>query len=77
MSAPETAMRRVTAINNGTVIDHIPAGKALLVLKMLGLDAGLATPVSLGFGSKIGIGYIGTHLNACLFECHYLHPSWL
>ena len=47
MSAPETAMRRVTAINNGTVLDHIPAGKALLVLKMLGLDGEMATPVSL------------------------------
>jgi len=47
MPAPETAMRRVTAINNGTVLDHIPAGKALLVLKMLGLDGKMATPVSL------------------------------
>ena len=47
MSAPETSMRRVTAINNGTVIDHIPAGQALLVLKMLGLDGSNATPVSL------------------------------
>ncbi len=47
MSAPETSMRRVTAINNGTVIDHVPAGKALLVLKMLGLDGKMATPVSM------------------------------
>ena len=47
MSAPETAMRRVTAINNGTVIDHVPAGKALVVLKMLGLDGNMATPVSM------------------------------
>ena len=34
MSAGE--MRRVTAINNGTVIDHVPAGAALAVLQMLG-----------------------------------------
>ncbi|GIS41745.1 MAG: hypothetical protein Ct9H90mP14_2010 [Methanobacteriota archaeon] len=28
-------MRRVTAICNGTVVDHIPAGKALQVMQML------------------------------------------
>ena len=28
-------MRRVTAIRNGTVIDHIPAGHALQVIQML------------------------------------------
>ena len=33
----EANMRRVTAIKNGTVIDHVPAGKALSVLKMLGM----------------------------------------
>ena len=27
-------MRRVTAICNGTVVDHIPAGKALQVMQM-------------------------------------------
>ncbi|UEC43944.1 MAG: Aspartate carbamoyltransferase regulatory chain [Methanothrix sp.] len=29
---------RVTPIGNGTVIDHIPAGQALNVLKILGID---------------------------------------
>ena len=40
-------MRRVTAIKNGTVIDHIPAGKALSVLKMLGIGGDMSNPVSL------------------------------
>ena len=31
-------MRRVTAICNGTVIDHIPAGHALQVIRMLRID---------------------------------------
>ncbi|KUK45562.1 MAG: aspartate carbamoyltransferase regulatory subunit [Methanothrix sp.] len=35
----ETEMElRVTPIGNGTVIDHIPAGQALNVLKILGID---------------------------------------
>ena len=34
----EHSMRRVTAIRNGTVIDHIPQGHALTVLDMLGID---------------------------------------
>ncbi|HRW82909.1 MAG TPA: aspartate carbamoyltransferase regulatory subunit, partial [Methanothrix sp.] len=35
----ETEMKlRVTPIGNGTVIDHIPAGQALNVLKILGID---------------------------------------
>ncbi|MDP6906295.1 MAG: aspartate carbamoyltransferase regulatory subunit [Candidatus Thalassarchaeaceae archaeon] len=40
-------MRRVTAINNGTVIDHIPSGSAMGVLRMLGLDGGRSSPISL------------------------------
>ena len=40
-------MRRVTAINNGTVIDHIPAGAALSVLRMLGISDVRASPISL------------------------------
>ena len=40
-------MRRVTAINNGTVIDHIPAGSALSVLRMLGISDDRASPISL------------------------------
>ena len=42
----EGNMRRVTAIKNGTVIDHIPAGKALSVLKMLGIGGDMSNPVS-------------------------------
>ena len=43
----ETSMRRVTAIRNGTVIDHIPAGQALRVLKLLNITDRTAVPVSL------------------------------
>ncbi len=42
-----TEMRRVTAIRNGTVVDHIPAGRALQVIQMLRIDMTRATPVSL------------------------------
>lgn len=39
---------RVTAIKNGTVIDHISCGMALKVLHILGLDGGVYTsPVSI------------------------------
>jgi aspartate carbamoyltransferase regulatory subunit len=40
-------MRRVTAIRNGTVIDHIPSGQAMRVLEMLGIGGASAVPVSL------------------------------
>ena len=40
-------MRRVTAICNGTAIDHIPSGHALQVLKMLRLDSGRSNPISM------------------------------
>ena len=40
-------MRRVTAICNGTVVDHIPSGRAVQVLKMLRLDIGRSNPISL------------------------------
>ncbi len=43
----EEGMRRVTAIQNGTVIDHVPAGSALKVLGMLGLLDSRSTPISL------------------------------
>ena len=42
-----TEMRRVTAIRNGTVVDHIPSGYAMQVIRILGIDADRATPVSL------------------------------
>ena len=43
----ESNMRRVTAIRNGTVIDHIPAGSALRVLELLNIGQGTSVPVSL------------------------------
>ncbi len=43
----EHSMRRVTAIRNGTVIDHIPNGQALRVLEMLGISGSTSVPVSL------------------------------
>ena len=42
-----TEMRRVTAIRNGTVVDHIPAGHALQVIQMLRINMTRTTPVSL------------------------------
>lgn len=39
--------RLVTAIENGTVIDHIPAEKTLKVVNILHLDR-LSTPVTIG-----------------------------
>ena len=43
----EHNMRRVTAIKNGTVIDHIPSGQALKVLELLNLSGDTSVPVSL------------------------------
>jgi aspartate carbamoyltransferase regulatory subunit len=37
---------RVTPIKNGTVIDHIPAGMALKVLKILGIEEGVSSTVT-------------------------------
>ena len=45
--AEEHNMRRVTAIKNGTVIDHIPSGQALKVLELLSLSTDTSVPVSL------------------------------
>ena len=48
--------RLVAAINNGTVIDHIPASKTYLVASLLGLDME-TNPVTIGYNypsSKIG-----------------------
>lgn len=48
--------RLVAAINNGTVIDHIPASKTYLVANLLGLDKE-TNPVTIGYNypsSKIG-----------------------
>lgn len=45
---------RVYAIKNGTVIDHIPSGKGLKIIHLLGLDKGREDIVTLGmyFDSK-------------------------
>jgi len=43
----EHNMRRVTAIQNGTVIDHIPSGKAITVLEMLNINQHTSVPVSM------------------------------
>ena len=40
-------MRRVTAIRNGTVVDHIPSGYAMQVIRILRINTERATPVSL------------------------------
>ena len=45
--AQEHNMRRVTAIRNGTVIDHIPSGQAMRVLDMLAVDKSTSVPVSM------------------------------
>ena len=45
--AEEHNMRRVTAIKNGTVIDHIPSGQALKLLEFLNLSTDTSVPVSL------------------------------
>ena len=49
-----TEMRRVTAICNGTAIDHIPSGHALQVLKMLRLDVGRSNPISMVMNAPSG-----------------------
>ena len=38
---------KVQPIRNGTVIDHIPCGKSLIVLEMLGVTGSTSVPVSL------------------------------
>lgn len=48
---------KVDAIKNGTVIDHIPGGKAVQVLKILNGRKGAEDPVSIGMNlpsSKFG-----------------------
>ncbi|RLG76972.1 MAG: aspartate carbamoyltransferase regulatory subunit [Thermoprotei archaeon] len=51
---PQTASLTVSKIRNGTVIDHIPAGKALLVLRILGITGkeGFRTAVLMNVESK-------------------------
>ncbi|MBJ23505.1 MAG: aspartate carbamoyltransferase regulatory subunit [Euryarchaeota archaeon] len=47
MSADEQSMRRVTAIRNGTVIDHIPGGMVLEALQIFNVDGRQSNPISL------------------------------
>ena len=47
MTANEQAMRRVTAIRNGTVIDHIPGGMVLQALQIFNVDGRHSNPISL------------------------------
>ena len=49
----EHNMRRVTAIRNGTVIDHIPAGQAMRVLEMLGINKGNSASLFLTFSCNV------------------------
>ncbi|RLG87531.1 MAG: aspartate carbamoyltransferase regulatory subunit [Thermoprotei archaeon] len=54
MNLGEPSSLTVSKIRNGTVIDHIPAGKALLVLRILGITGreGLRTAVLMNVESK-------------------------
>ena len=46
---------KVKPIENGTVIDHIPANKALQVIKILGLpDEGTNVTLAMNVSSKLG-----------------------
>ena len=40
-------MRRVTAIRNGTVVDHIPSGHEMQVIRILRINTSRSTTVSL------------------------------
>ena len=53
MSKPEL---KVKPIENGTVIDHIAANKALQVLKILGLpEEGINVTIAMNVSSKLGL----------------------
>ena len=53
MSKPEL---KVKPIENGTVIDHITANKALQVLKILGLpEAGTNVTIAMNVPSRLGL----------------------
>lgn len=47
-----TPSYKVTKLRNGTVIDHIAAGRALEVLQLLGLDADAAVAIGINFPSR-------------------------
>lgn len=47
MTADEKAMRRVTAIRNGTVVDHISGGRVLQALQIFGIEGSQSNPISL------------------------------
>lgn len=52
LEGPEKVMK-VQPIRNGTVIDHIAAGKALYVLEVLGLAHGKTTGATISFLSRV------------------------
>ncbi|MAT48620.1 MAG: aspartate carbamoyltransferase regulatory subunit [Euryarchaeota archaeon] len=58
MSADEQSMRRVTAIRNGTVIDHIPGGMVLQALRIFNVDGRQSNPISLVM--NVPSGKLGT-----------------
>lgn len=43
---------QVAAIENGTVLDHLPGEKVLKILEMLSLDAGHTVTLGINLGSK-------------------------
>ncbi len=52
MSSGEEKLLKISKIKEGTVIDHIPAGKALKVLSVLRIDRGCNHTVSIGINIK-------------------------
>jgi len=58
MTANEQSMRRVTAIRNGTVIDHIPGGMVLQALQIFNVDGRQSNPISLVM--NVPSGKLGT-----------------
>lgn len=63
---------RVKPINNGTVIDHIEAGQALNVLKILGIGSHSSTVVSLLM--NVPSGAMGAK-DVVKVECRELEPE--
>ena len=50
-AAPEKPLIKVSALREGTVIDHLVAGTALKVLKILGIDFDGAVTIGLNLES--------------------------
>jgi len=74
MSESSEKELRVRKIENGTVIDHIPAGKALTVLKLLGISVEAGNPISIAINmpsSKVGMKDIIKLENVFLTESDF------